>query len=249
MILRKTILLVIVLLMSITITCTQINSFASSSLNISNRNIANVAVLLYDFADPFTLQIKQSLEDIEKENKDKVKFTIYDGKNNLAVQNESLDLILKDAPDLIIDNLVDIDEPFVEDVITRVKAKNVPLILIDIPSEIVSKISKYYDKVAFLSPNSKVAGMVQGKILVDLWNTNKNALDKNNDDILQYVLLEGEPDSPTTSERSKYSISTINDSGIKTQQLARISADWSKDLAKSIMESLFLKYDGTQLKQ
>lgn len=241
---KKTIALVIVLLMNVVLTCTQINSFASTDLNIKYRKIANVAVLLYNFADPFTLQIKQSLEDLEKENKDKVKFAFYDGKNNIALQTEELDLILQNAPDLIIDNLVDIDEPIVEDVINRVKVKNIPLILIDIPSQIVSKVSKYYDKVAFLSPNSKVAGIIQGKILVDLWNANKNALDKNNDNILQYVLLQGEPDSPTTIERSKYSISTINNSGIKTQQLASVSSDWSKDLAKSAIESIFLKYDG-----
>ena len=37
----------------------------------------------------------------------------------------------------------------------------------------------------------KQAGILQGKILVDAWNTNKEAIDKNRDNIMQYVMLTG----------------------------------------------------------
>jgi len=45
-------------------------------------------------------------------------------------------------------------------------------------------------------------------------------------------------------DRTKYAISTINDSGIKTQELALINGNWLKELAKDSVDSLLLKYNG-----
>lgn len=87
------------------------------------------------------------------------------------------------------------------------------------------------------------AATIQGKILADLWNTNKNVIDKNNDNTLQYVILSGATNNPIATVRTKSVVSAINDSGIKTEQLELINADWSKELARDAMEYVFLKYD------
>lgn len=118
------------------------------------------------------------------------------------------------------------------------------LILAAISPKVLSKVSNYYNKVAFISPDSKQHGICQGQMLVDLWNNNKDALDKNNDNILQYVLLQGKKDNPVAINRTIYAISTISDSVIKPQQLALVNCNWLKDLAKEAIDSLFLKYDG-----
>jgi methyl-galactoside transport system substrate-binding protein len=57
-------------------------------------------------------------------------------------------------------------------------------------------------------------------------------------------MLEGEENSQTAIDRTKYSVSTINDAGIKTQLLARQVAKWDEELAKNAIQSLFLRYDG-----
>lgn len=54
-----------------------------------------VDVVLYDFGDNYISLVKQSLEDIEKQNVEKVKFNIYDSKGNQAIQNEILDNLSK----------------------------------------------------------------------------------------------------------------------------------------------------------
>lgn len=226
------------------ISTTRTNTFASPSLNANNTKISNVGVLLYSFDDYFMMRLKQSLEDIQKENKDKVRFTFYDGKNNINIQNETIDSLLKSNIDLLMLNLADIDEPIVEDIIYKIKQKNIPVIFFNIHPLIVSKVSKYYDKAAYLIENASLAGTVQGKILVNQWNSNKSSLDKNNDNILQYVLLHGESDNPVAINRTKYAISTINNSGIKTEQLALVNANWLKELAKESIDNLLLKYAG-----
>jgi methyl-galactoside transport system substrate-binding protein len=158
--------------------------------------------------------------------------------------SEMLDAAVQSNYDLLVLYLPDRKAEVVEDVINRVKQKNIPLILMNIDPGVVSKVSKLYNKVAFATPDSKMAGIVQGKIIVDLWNNNKSLIDKNGDDILQYVLLKGPSDDPQVVDRTKYAISTINEAGIKTQELAAVNANWLEDLAKSSIDNLFLKLYG-----
>ncbi|WP_459476490.1 galactose ABC transporter substrate-binding protein [Clostridium saccharoperbutylacetonicum] len=210
----------------------------------NNDKIVNVDVLLYTFDDPFMSSLKQSLENIQKENPTKIHFTFHDGKNNIVLQNVELDSIVnRGSVDLVMANLADISENAINGAIDIVKPKEIPIVFLDVPRDVVSKVSKNYKKAAFILANSDLAGTVQGNILVNLWNSNKKAIDKNNDNILQYVLLQGEIDNPVAIDRTNYVISTINNSGISTQQLALINANWFKELARDSIESLFLRYN------
>jgi len=243
---RKIIASAIITLFILSLTIS-IRTEASVNLGlISNSgNISNVAVIFFITDAPYTMRLIESLKKIENENKNKVKYTFLNPKNNIAIQNEILDTALQSNYDLFILYLPDKKENIVEDVIIRVKQKNKPLILMNIPQEVVSKTSKLYDKVTFVIPDSKKAGITQGKIVVDLWKNNKKVLDKNGDDVLQYVLLQGPSDDPQVVDRTKYAIATINESGIKTQEIAIVKASWFKDLAKTSIDNLFLKYNGS----
>ena len=240
-ILRKIITLILVTLTS----TTQVNIFASSSLDFNNREIANVAVITHRLDDPFTMRLRESLENIEKDAKNNIKFTFFDAQNNIAIQNEIIDSALQSNYNLFILNLADKKEDTVEEVINRFKQKNKPVILMNIAPEVVAHVSKLYEKAAFVLPDSKKAGTAEGKILVDLWNNNKKVVDKNGDDKLQYILLKGRVTDPQTIDRTQSIISTINEAGIKTQEIALIDANWLKELAQGSINSLFLKYDGS----
>ncbi|RII33097.1 galactose ABC transporter substrate-binding protein [Clostridium chromiireducens] len=222
----------------------QVTTLASSSLNFNNARAANVAVIFFKMDDPYTMSVVESLKNLENDKQNNVKLTFFDPQNNIAIQNAMLDSALQSDYDLFILYLPDKKESTVEDVINRVKTKGTPLILMNIPSEVVSKVSKLYNKVAFVTPDSKMAGINQGKIIVDLWNSNKSAIDKNGDNVLQYVLLKGPLNDPQVNDRTQYAISTINEAGIKTEELAMVSANWLKDLAKTSIDSLFLKLYG-----
>lgn len=93
-----------------------------------------------------------------------------------------------------------------------------------------------------MATDIKQAGILQGKILIDLWNTGREYVDKNNDGILQYILLHGDVDSPEAILRTKDAISTLNEVGIKTEQLALRYCDWKEECSKSAMELLFFNY-------
>lgn len=223
---------------------TNINTDACLNLSSNNRNIVNAAVIFFKMDDPYTMRVIESLKNIEKNSQNNIKYTFFDPKNNIAVQNEMLDSVLRSNYDLVILYLSNKNENVVADFINRVKSKNIPLILMNIPQNVVAKVSNLYNKAAFVTPDSKKAGVAQGKIIADLWNSNKMDIDRSRDNVLQYVLLQGPSDDPQVVDRTKYVISTINDSGIKTQELALINGNWVKDLAKNSIESLFLRYSG-----
>lgn len=62
----------------IMLSCTR--EIANASQIFSKDRPINVAVLLYSFDDIYISLIRQNLEEIQKENEGKIKFTFYDGK-------------------------------------------------------------------------------------------------------------------------------------------------------------------------
>lgn len=242
-ILRKIIILFLVSLTVFTLGST-IKVKPTSSLNNNNRAVINIAVIFFETEDPYTMKVIESFKEIESVKENNVKFTFLNPQNNIAINNEMLDNALRSNYDLYILYLPDRTEGSVNNVIDRVRQRGKALILMNIPTEIALKSSKIYDKVAFVTPDSKKAGIAQGNIIVDLWKKNKEALDKNNNGVLEYILLEGPINDPQVVDRSKYAISTINDAGIKTQELAKGNEDWNKELAKTSINNLFLRYGG-----
>jgi methyl-galactoside transport system substrate-binding protein len=70
-------------------------------------------------------------------------------------------------------------------------------------------------------------------------NASKAYIDKNGDNIMQYVMLEGEGDNTEAIQRTKYSISTIEKAGIKNQQVALQICNWRENLA--MLQNYYLK--------
>ena len=61
-----------------------------------------------------------------------------------------------------------------KDIINTAKQKNISLIIFNINPEDIPEIAKSYNKIAFFLTDSKQLGNLEGKILVDEWNNNKN---------------------------------------------------------------------------
>lgn len=243
-ILKRTTILILITSIIFTLTgIVQTSSFAS--LGFSSGKVANVAVIIHRLNDPYMMRLKESLENIENEKQNNIKFTFFDAKNNIAIQNEIIDSAIRSNYDLFILNLADKRKNIVEGVINVFKNTGIPVILMNIPSEVVAQVSRIYDRAVFVLPDSKQAGIVEGEIVVNLWKNSKETIDENDDNVLQYILLEGEVNDPQAIDRTKYSILTINNSGIKTEQLALIDGGWLRELAKDSIDNLFLRYSGS----
>lgn len=167
------------------INTTKVKSTLSSYIN--ERRIINAVVIFFTTDDPYTSKVIENLKEIESKKENNVKYTFLNPENNIAINNEILHNALQGNYDLFILYLPDRTEEAVEMVINSVSQKNKALIIMNIPTEIVSKFSKKYNNVAFVTPDSKKAGIAQGNIIVDLWKINKNVIDKNGNDVLEYI--------------------------------------------------------------
>jgi len=220
----------------ITIILSYNQNLAEADMRISEGKIIKVGVLLYRFDDAYISLVRQSLEKIQKENEGKVEFTFYDGKNDQSVQNETVDALLeKNNVDLLLINLIETNST--QDVINKIKEHNIPGILFNREPVSIEAI-KSYNKSCYIGTEAAEAGVLQGKVITNAWNSNKSSIDKNNDGILQYIMLMGESDNLEAITRTKYSILSINNSAIKTQELALKVCNWNKEEAKNATKAL-----------
>ena len=233
----------IIIIVAVVIASETLIEAIPNNISHSSANQLKVGVVFYTFEDPYVILLRQSLENIEKKNEGKVKFSFYDSKNDKAIQNQNINTLLESGNvDVLVLSLVDlVNDP--KEIINSIKDKNIPVIfaskrILKVDENIV----KSYDKAYYVLPDSEQGGSVQGKMLADTWNKNKNAIYINRDNVMQCVILQGGVHSTATNDRTKYSIMTIEEAGIKVEQLASEFCNWDEDLARTKMEGLFVKY-------
>lgn len=199
---------------------------ANTKLTATEGRPVRASVLLRTLEDPYTALLKQSFEEIQKNNQGNIEFTFYDCKNDQSLQNRNVNSILNAGnADIILLNLV--DPTGVRTIVDRVKEKNIPLGLFNIEPLNMETV-KSYSKAYFVGTNPAEAGILQGELLSSLWNKDRTIIDKNGDNIMQYVMLMGPRNNLEAIGRTKYSVLSINDAGIKTEEIALRVCNWKK---------------------
>lgn len=201
-------------------------------------NSVKASVFLYR-ADDYIDSVKENLQQIEEMNPEKIQFTFYDSKDDQGLQNQNIDIAIKNGTDILLVNLVDLSSGL--QVISKAKENNLPIILFNREPKDLEAI-RGYDKALYIGTDPKGAGILQGKILIDQWINNKEYIDRNRDDVMQYIMLIGEADNREAIERTKYSVETIKNAQINVEELALREANWDKELARSAVEALIFRY-------
>ena len=201
-------------------------------------NSVKASVFLYR-ADDYINSVKENLQQIEEMNPEKIQFTFYDSKDDQGLQNQNIDISIINGTYILLVNLVDLSSGL--QVISKAKENNLPIILFNREPKDLEAI-RGYDKALYIGTDPKGAGILQGKILIDQWINNKEYIDRNRDDVMQYIMLIGEADNREAIERTKYSVETIKNAQINVEELARREANWDKELARSAIEALIFRY-------
>jgi methyl-galactoside transport system substrate-binding protein len=218
----------------------QRNAYASSS---ATQNPVKIGVFLLDTNELFLSLFKESLENIQKENENKVQFTFFDSKRNQGIENDNIIKALNENFDLFIIEPVTFKIEELKDIFNMIANRNIPLILLTSPNKKLSNFVKGYPKTIIIGGEDEQSGILQGEVVADVWNTNKKTIDHNKDNIMQYIMLKGPVNDPATTARSKYCIQALNESGIKTEELSSRFCDWDKKCARDAISSFFLGYN------
>ena len=208
-----------------------ISTLCACSNNMSDT--PRVGVCLYKYDDTYISTVRQELEALAGKN---VQLYLNDGKGDQGTQNDQIDLLIQKNVDVLVVNLVDVGAS--QTVINKAKKADIPIIFFNREPSMDSLNS--YDKAIFIGTNASEAGIIQGEIVAKTWKNND--FDKNDDGVLQYVLLKGEPDNPEAVARTDYSIKTIKENNIDVEELGIQVCNWDTELANSAMSAWLTKY-------
>ena len=210
------------------------NSTKTDGKAKKTSNLPKIGATIYKYDDNFMSYVRRSLDN---EAEGKATLIINDSQNDQAKQLEQIDTMISKGVQSLAINLV--DPKAASTVIDKAKAANLPLVFFNKEPEASSL--KAYDKCWYVGTESKESGILQGKLIVEQWNKNKDKWDKNKDGKMQYVLLKGEPGHPDAEARTKYVIEEIKGAGIEVQELAIDTGMWDATKATEKMDAWIAK--------
>ena len=201
-----------------------------------NTPTIRVGVALYLQEDTFLSTVMQNLQQLaltrETELGIKINLNIADARSSQASQNEQVDQFLQQGCDVICVNLVDRTAAAV--IVDKAQAAGVPIVFFN--RQPVEEDLARWDQAYYVGSKADRAGILQGQIVLDAWEKDPAALDRNGDGVLQYVMLEGEPGHQDALLRTEYCVKTLSDAGVAVEKLASDNADWVRGQAMLQMQ-------------
>ncbi|MDO5686675.1 MAG: substrate-binding domain-containing protein [Neisseria sp.] len=132
------------------------------------------------------------------------RITISDAQDNQQVQLNDIDGLIANGAKALLVNMVDTSQA--STVIEKARQADIPVIFFNRSPN--SEVLRSYAKAYFVDGDSVQAGVLQGLDVLEKWRDNPQ-WDKNGDGKIQYAMITGAPNNPSTSERTKWSSSTI----------------------------------------
>ena len=201
-----------------------------------------VGILVYRKEDTFLGTIVEAFEAAakyaEQQENIKISVSVMDGRGSQAVQTGQIEKCIDQKYDVICVNLV--DRTVAASIIDQAKAAQIPLIFFN--REPVKEDLERWDKVYYVGAVAKESGILQGHLIADAYLNNPERFDKNNDQKLQYVMLEGEQGHQDALLRTEYSIRTLVSEGIQMDKLVNDTANWHRSQAATKMSQWLEKY-------
>lgn len=192
---------------------------------------SRIGVTIYKYDDNFMSTVRKAIEKDAKTSPD-VTLLMNDSQNDQSKQNDQVDVLLAKGVKALAINLV--DPAAAQTIIDKARSNDVPIVFFN--KEPSRKALDSYDKAYYVGADSKESGVIQGELIAKHWQANPN-WDLNKDGQIQYVLLKGEPGHPDAEARTTYVTKTLNEKGIKTEQLQLDTAMWDAAQAKDKMDA------------
>lgn len=190
-----------------------------------------IGVALYQQEDTFIATVAQNLQQGALEEEEargvKINLSVADGRGSQTQQNEQVDRFLEQKYDVICVNIVDRTAAAV--IIDKAQAAGVPVIFFN--RQPVEEDLRRWESAYYVGSPGAQAGELQGQIVLEAWQKDPEALDRNGDGVLQYVMLEGEAGHQDALLRTQHSVLALTQAGVAVEKLANDTADWQRGQA------------------
>lgn len=210
-------------------------------MQTSKSESIKIGVTLYDQYDTFVSQLMNDFHGYAMEKEEAVgidiSIEVYNASDSQLTQNEQVEEMIEDGCDVICVNLVDRTEPTM--IIDMAEKNDVPVIFFN--RELVEEDLERWDRLYYVGATAFESGIMEGEIAADTFKKNEKA-DKNEDDVFQYIVLEGEAGHQDAIVRTESAVSTIVDNGVKVEKLGYAIANWNRAQAQTKMTHMLAEY-------
>lgn len=204
-----------------------------------------IGVTVYDQYDTFVSQLMKDFGDYagqkEEETGVAINVEVYNAADSQTTQNSQVESMIEDGCDIVCVNLVDRTEPTT--IIDMAEKSNVPVIFFN--RELVEEDLERWDQLYYVGAKAFESGIMEGEIAAEVFLENAS-VDKNEDGVFQYMVLEGEAGHQDAIVRTEYSVSTIVEKGVEVEKIGYAIANWNRAQAQTKMSQMLSEY-GTEI--
>ncbi|MBN2604680.1 MAG: galactose ABC transporter substrate-binding protein [Bacilli bacterium] len=196
-----------------------------------------IPLIIYNEADPYMYEFAQYIID-----KAPSEYTVvsYDSQNSQLIQNEFIEDAFKKNSKVVIINPVDRLGAYT--IIEKAKSENIPIIFMN--REPLKEDLNLWEHAYYVGAPAAHSAVLQSEIIMDLFGIplNLNELDRNNDNIIQLIILKGEQGHQDAETRTDVVIEELENHGYALEILSIEICDWKTSLAYDIMNELIPRY-------
>ena len=213
--------------------------------NEEQKTSVRIGISLYRGDDTFINNIRSVLEEkakeYERENGIRVTLDIQDAKGSQNTQNNQVERFIALGCDVLCINPVDRMDASV--IIDKAMIAGVPVVFFN--RQPVEEDMNRWDQLYYVGVDAKETAVLQGQMVVELYQEHPSAVDLNGDGVVSYVLLEGESSHQDSLIRTEWSIQTLKDGGVPIEKITGGIANWERSQASALMEQWLAAYPDT----
>lgn len=206
------------------------------------KNI-KIGITLYDQYDTFISEMMTKFTEYaagkEEATGVAINVELMDASKSQLTQNEQVKSLIDKGCDVICVNLVDRTEPTT--ITDLAESKQVPIIFFN--RELVAEDLERWSELYYVGADALQSGVFEGELAANAFKTNAK-MDKNGDDICQYVVLEGEAGHQDSIVRTEYSVNTLIENGVEAEKLGYAMANWNRAQAQTKTAALLTQFSG-----
>ena len=172
-----------------------------------NQKGADVHVFYYTYSDTYISTVRSALS--RKLGEASLSSQDYDAAGNQTTQTEQIRTAITKGAKVLLVNIVNTgSDDAAREIVELAKSADVSLIFFN--REVSDEVVSSYDKCAFVGTRAVEAGILQGEMIGEYLMEHYEALDRNRDGKISYILFKGEEGNNEAIYRTEYSVSEAN---------------------------------------
>lgn len=207
------------------------------------QKTVNVGIAVYNEKDAYISDIcgylDQEILEYEKEHPQiEIRRKIADARGSQQEQNNQIDQFISLEYDLLLVNIVDRTNAAV--IIDKASDAGIPVVFFN--REPVREDIFLGEEIYYEGSDAKQSAILQAEIIVDTFEKEPQRIDRNGDGVIQFAMLEGESGHQDALIRSEWVLRELEERGVKTEQIASVTANWEKSQANVIVKQWLQDY-------